>query len=364
MFLLCSCGAGSPYFTSPYKREVDGMTFMYTPKTEIMTAISVLSEEDHDDIVNEKNAYENDILTKFKKFSEHPMVQLYKEKNLDYTTMCEFGLMINNNFTLDNRLMNYKDSRECTPDEIRVLSYVESKVPLNDILTLLQEFHVQSNFESFFKRNKAYFNDTLDSIAEEYDKYDLPSWVNTFFREKEGKKYTVVLQNMRNNTVSNEIVKTIVDEESNVESHVETNIFTNPKRGKYMATEIINEISEMYVEPATKEYNEMVNEYSPLFDAIPENPKKAGYNSWPKAFNKNITESIASIFVKEFWPKEEADKYMRQNIEWGLIYQGIISDVYTDYKENVNSYENFSDSYENIFDALRIFLQYISSDAD
>lgn len=360
MFLLCGCGIGNPYFTSPYKREVDNVNFMFTPKTEIMTALSLLSEENNRDMVTEKSAYENDIFTKFKKFKEHPMVKLYKEKQLDYTMMCEFGLMINNNFTLDKRLMNYKDSGECTPDEIRVLSYVDSKVPLDEILNLLQDFHVQSNFESFFKRNKSYFNDTLDEIAAEYDNYDLSSWVNNFFKEKEEKKYNIVLQNMRNNIISNEIIKTTVDEESNVYRNLETNIMINPKQGKYMATELINEIARMYVEPATEEYMDRVNEYSPLFEAIPENPRKAGYDTWVKAFNKNMTEGIVSVFINEFWPQEESAKYMRQNIDWGLIYQNEFANVFKKYKDHIGDYEKFSDCYEDIFSTLNIYLQIVS----
>lgn len=353
--LLCSCGAGNPYFCDPLEAQATGFNLMVTPKPELMTVLSVLSGENADSVNREETIYRNDIFTRFKKFKDHPMVNYYREKELDHDIMCEFSMMINKNFSLDPKFLHFQDDDRCTENEKRILSAVSEKCDLEELLENLKKFHEDTNMYSFFKRNKNTFKDMLKDISEELDKYKVSEFTNKYFGENEN-NYRIILQPIRTTPVTSETSVSIMDEEANVHYVSYTNVFTGLYQRKYFSPDIVKEISADILNPILENYNDEINKYNSLLKDMPNTPKEAGYDTWPAAFEKQLMDGIAARFILFAWGEEEYNTYVQQNQDWGLIYQKDICDKLAEFEANPEKYPTLESFIPEIFTCLDKYL--------
>ena len=349
--LLCSCGSGNPYFCEPYEAQAKGFNLIITPKTELMTVLSYLNEENTPEINQQNTIYGRDIETKFKKHREHPTVAYYKEKGFDYNTMCEFGMMINKNFTLDTRFMDFENS-DCSENEKRILRQVSEKADLTELLDYLCHFYSEANVDKLFKQNKNMMKDTLAELSQELDKYNVYDFTNKYF-ENENKIYRLVIQPIRTTTMNSEISLSLMDEDYNVSTVNYTNIFSGTFQRKYFSPDIVKEISHNILAPVFDKYKDDINNYSFLFKEIPQQPKDAGYDTWNAVFQRHLIDGIAARFILSAWGEEEYNNYIKQNEEWGLIYQRDICDKLAEFEKNLDKYgslENFIPELLTCFD--------------
>ncbi len=353
--LLCSCVAGNPYFCEPYEAKATGFNLIITPKTELITVLSVLSDEFAKSVNNQETFYRLDINNKFKKFKDHDTVKYYREKGFDYDTMCEFAMMINKNFTLDPQFINFKDNDKCTENEKRILTHISEKADFEELLSKLCTFYSEANVDGLFKRNKNMMKDLLKELSQELDNYKVYDFTNKYF-ENEDKIYRIVVQPIRTDSINSEIRLNLIDNNYNVSTISYTNIFSGVYQRKYFSPDIVKEISKDILSPILQNYKAEIEKYSSLFKEIPNGPKDMGYNDWYSVFEKHLIDGIAARFILSAWGEEEYNTYITQNEEWGLIYQSDICNKLAEFEASIDKYQSLENFIPQLLSCLDKYL--------
>ncbi|MBF0598430.1 DUF4932 domain-containing protein [Faecalibacter rhinopitheci] len=283
----------------------------------IILALTKYGKEDPWD-VQKIPPYYNKILTYFKPFKNHPLLDSVNYSRKDWEKFLGFRTdFYAFSFDENGKLKRNYPFNSFGPKEV------------DKNLDLINDFVKKSNYREFYTKHKKFYNELMSNYKEYYfinQSFNFLDKIAPDTKFNNEKNYVIAIsplvggQNCHRDIDSLTTVDFPNIGEDLILGKMNNNISTRVIDNHSIFTEMdhgyVNPISEKYKELITKNFN-----YEKW-------DNKSGYTGI-NSFNEYMTWAVYDIFIKENFPKENTDSisniYWKQNASRGFVAQNLFS---------------------------------------
>ena len=266
--------------------------------------------------VQEKDTYYNEVVSFFEPVKDHPLL-----KRVNYAPGLEKEYM---SFRTDAIAFSFENS---TNELKRTLNFKTNagQTPFDRELPLINDFIRKSNFRTFYKNHKTYY----DSLVATYRSYYMVNEVHAFLKKECGnnpvvqkkKDYKIFLSPLAVRTDCHRTIDKSTVADFPIYSlsifHHNKKEETDPAKQAVNIHTLLIEAAHGFIDPVSARYEKEINE-------------KMDYSKWSKSseytgiavFNEYMTRSLYDVFVRKYFPvyaDSVSTQWHYQNGERGLF---------------------------------------------
>ena len=318
--------ASSSNFNDKYVSKNRGKVSFEIPETyELANIILYLSEcsirtNNHPD----KTEYIKNLEEYFSAFKNHKLIQILNKKcsNSDFWNTY-YGFRENSlAFKFAEEYLSYD-----TPyKHVYWDSSGISGGQFRNMLYLIQDFAVQTNFRSFYKRNLVYYQKLIERESKLLPINKMWDWIEKEFPQKMD-SYKIIFSPLIGGSHSTQKFQKgffrdpefqesvmFINSTESIDSKPE---YSEELKEGFMSGIVFTEIDHNYVNPTSDQHIEQIKSIFHNKDFWATKDAQRNYSSEYAIFNEYMTHSIFCLYVLENYPKELANEIIDQRI--GLL---------------------------------------------
>ncbi|MBT8393372.1 MAG: DUF4932 domain-containing protein, partial [Bacteroidia bacterium] len=280
-------------FSKDYKLAYDGKVTIEIPKVyELINIVFTISKLDslYPGKINWDNKYSYDVRDHFNKYKRHDLIRLVDKE-------------IANNYSFYRNLRANSYAYRFDGNNIiskRIYTRIsEGPDLLKELIPLLQDFAVKSDFLSFYQTNANYFNNLIKNYNKNIPVNEMWQWLETMFPNKVN-SYKLILSPL----VGNHHFTMKFKYNGFIETLMFINVIDIQNISKInvgnISRQIFTEIDHNYVNPATKVLDKQI--LNSMSDYKKWNSSSV-YSSSIKTINEYMTWGTFTLFAWEFFEK-------------------------------------------------------------
>lgn len=295
-------------------------------------------------MAKDSSDFKADVLVHFKDYCNHPAVKMFDRLSSQPRML---------NFSAPSNIMLYTNNSLKLRTDIETDNFVINRAggidSLQQFLSLLREFAVQSSFNNFYNEHRKYYQGIVAETSENIGATDFINELENFYGFSQ-KSYNIVLVSLYNfvgfgNSLlcfdgRREIYNTMGPKS------VENNLpfFGDEAYLKYM---IRHEFSHPFVNPLTEKHWDLVKDYASKFESIPENARNNVCGDWQECINEFTIRTITTQLA--FNESETCGKqYYAKEKSRGVSYLDSLISTIKYYQQNRDIYPDLDSFYPEI----------------
>lgn len=322
------------------------------PRVELLSIVQYLSNY----------SVSNNLITSLK-FDYKKIVRQHFNEFKDHEAVKFIDNLAAQGFTFDAppTLMLYMDNNFKLRDDTQITEYLINRISgqsnIDKLVSLLEDFSVESGFNEFFNNNKEYYTSLIDStlLLIDDEKNIVANLENYYGISKES--YNLILTSLygpvgygpRINTPEGEHIYSIIGTQrlQFLNDEIVPSFGTEPGL-EYLQN---HEFSHSFINPITEESRDLANSYDHLFLPIEKQMSAMAYNSWEICLNEHIIRALTSRFAY-ITDEDEGLRLLREEKEEGFIYVEELFHKLEIYENNRDTYPTIEDFYPELLSAL------------
>jgi hypothetical protein len=272
--------------------------------------------------------YYDEIITYFEPVKDHPLLKKVNYSRKDWKKFL--------GFRTDFYAFSF-DEESILKRDFPFNSFGVKEVDEN--LELINDFVKKSNYRTFYKNHKQFYNTLITNYKEYYyinDTYSFLDRIAEKPKNENTKTYVIAISPLVGGQNCHRDINSslTVDFPDIGKDLILRNLKNNISRRILDNHTVFSEIDHGYVNPISEKYSKEIKESFNLMNW----DKKSGYTGI-SSFNEYMTWAVYDLFIKENFPKEKTDSlsaiYHKVNIRRGFIAQNLFSEKLIElYKKN------------------------------
>lgn len=272
--------------------------------------------------------YYDEIITYFEPVKDHPLLKKVNYSRKDWKKFL--------GFRTDFYAFSF-DEEGILKRDFPFNSFGVKEVDEN--LELINDFVKKSNYRTFYKNHKQFYNTLITNYKEYYyinDTYSFLDRIAEKPKNENTKTYVIAISPLVGGQNCHRDINSslTVDFPDIGKDLILRNLKNNISRRILDNHTVFSEIDHGYVNPISDKYSKEIKESFNLMNW----DKKSGYTG-VSSFNEYMTWAVYDLFIKENFPKEKTDSlsaiYHKVNIRRGFIAQNLFSEKLIElYKKN------------------------------
>lgn len=294
-------------------------------------------------------AYKQDVINHFSPYKEHPAVQMFNRLS------CQPRML---NFSAPSNLMLYTDNSLQLRNDIILDNFVINRIAgmdsLKVFLDLIQDFAIQSSFNSFFSKHQSYYLSIIENTISNIGSINYVSELENFYGVKQ-KSYSIVLVSLYGSVGFGNSLLCINGQRELYNtlgsSFAKDNLpfFGDENSLKQM---IRHEFSHPFINPLTEKYWDYIKDYSAQYDLIPEKARKNMCGDWQECVNEFIVRSVTTHLAQNESEEVGLRSYEREKSRGVSKLDSLLSKIYTYQSTRINN-PTFESYYINVLDVFK-----------
>ncbi len=265
--------------------------------------------------------YSNRVLEHFTPVRDHALIRILSKKCSRRPWAAYYGFRENSIcFSLVDDYLEYNTPfKHVYWDDSRMLGG-----QFRNMLYLVQDFLIKSDFRSFYKKNQSYYKSLIDRQSDLLPIMKMWTWIEDEFPQKMD-SYKVVFSPLIGGSHSTqkfikgffgspEYQECIMFVNSSEELDSRSNYFDTLREG-LMSGIVFTEIDHNYVNPTSREHIELVKDLIKDKDFWASENAQQNYSSEYAIFNEYMTHAIFCLYVLENYESQIAQEIVNKRIE-------------------------------------------------
>lgn len=355
MFLLTSCSDSETSSRiaienmvelEPVIKSKGDLRISVDPRIELLVSVQLLSG--YSRLSNQQSKYGKEMKNFFNRYNDHAAIKNFK-------------LMASSGFTYDapptavlffgNPLL-LEQHTAFTP---YLLGRGGGENKMNLFFNSLQNFAVQSDFETFYNEQKDSYATMVNSVYDNLAEIDLVDNLESYYRMKKD-EYNIILSPLLHGGGYGPQIEAS-DGTVKIYGIVGPNDFDESGLPQF-STEFIqylvwHEFSHSFVNPLTEQHLNEVNEYRGLYKPIAKKMKDMAYGSWDICVNEHIVRAVTTRLAYLNEGRAEGDDALRNEKAQGFAYIEALCEKLEDFENNRDMYSTFEDFYPELIQVFK-----------
>lgn len=326
--------ASNKFTAKPISIESELYNISIDPKTELLQIVQYLAG---DEVILKGHTYDDDIDKWFSKYKNHEVIKTYKEM---YSSGYSYQIPPESMIFVDENL-NLKKDVHITDEVLKRSGGING---LENFLSLLKDFRIESNFDEFYKNKTSYYKYLVSDVQKQIDKYnDIKQLVDYYGYSQNS--FNVVILPLTNAGFGVRVPA----ENSRYDVYDFMGIPYTPEDCSIM---LLHEFGHSYVNPLTEKYIDKVNEYKILFEPIKEDMTRMAYPAWKYCVNEHISSAVSYRILASSIGEDKVNEYMKYR-ESKFIYIEPLYNKLKEYENNRDKYKTFDEFYPELLNVFK-----------
>ncbi len=226
---------------------------------------------------------------------------------------------------------------------------------LDAFFNSLQNFAVQSNFESFYTTHKELYQDMVDKVYDNLGNMDLVNDLEEYYRVQKD-EYHIILSPLLHSGGYGPQIET---------SEGKTKVYgilgpdAMDEQGiPQFSTDFIkylvwHEFSHSFVNPLTEKYREEVNRYDSLLAPISGKMQAMAYGNWDTCVNEHIVRAVTSRLAALKDGEDVGLTALKQEKAQGFAYIEALSKKLEEFEQNPGKWSSFEAFYPELIGVFK-----------
>lgn len=295
--------------------------------------------------------YKSEVDTYFQKFKNHSIVKLNsKIQNEYFSGSCVPWYLFQFDFP------NFRLVSKFTEDEIQIEDFEKHRDTLNLYVKELKNFYYETNFKTFFKNHKKFYDEIVLPVKNYISQFDIIKMLENHYGENKN-SYNIILSPLMHdggfaswtNTKKGQNIFAFIGPKFN---SLKVPVFNIEE---ILQQYIIHEFSHTFCNPIINKNLDNLIKYECLENKISSHMIKQGYgDDWVTCLYEHLVRANEIVLVKKIFGIEESDKLFHlysDNKNW-IYLKGIVPIIENDF---LNNREKYKTQYD-IIDKIVIYL--------
>lgn len=321
-FVFCKQKKNRVTFTQDYIKENDGKYKVLLLKVHelVNIAIALTDIGEKDDNMIPKNDYYKKVITYFKLYKNHPLIQ---ELNKHITEVFDQETYYSYyyNIRMNANMYSFDGDKIVNASLFNRMGFGSNNfVP--KLLPMLEDFAKKSNFNQFYRENKAYYQSLIDDYYRLVPIDKMWKWIEKKFPQRYNsyKIYFSPLVGGAHSTqkfINNDFAETAMF----VGAPILSDKYSDKEKEAILTRIVFTEIDHNYVNPTTNRYKEINTLLDPLSCW---NAGKQGYGNSYATFNEYMTWAVFTLYLYDNFEKEIFEKRNKRESDFIADGRGFI----------------------------------------
>ena len=319
------------------------------PRIELLAAVQSLSDygEKFSLLTKLDYDYKNDLLKTFQPFAEHEAVKLFQE-------------MSHSGFTFDAppSVMLHLSSPPDLAVEQPLTDYLirrgGGEEKLMRFIAHLRDFAKQSRFMDFFRKQKGFYQKTIQSVNENFEDIDFIGVLEGYYGQKQH-SYNIILAPMFNGNYGPRISREdgtfdIFNIVSPRQIKEDILYFGSKANFEHLAW---HEFSHSFVNPLGEQHRKELLKYASLFKPIQNKMSASAYGNWITTVNEHVVRAVTTRLNYLHKGKEDGDRVLAGEKTYGFAYVEALCKKLELYEANRAKYPTFTTFYPQLVETFK-----------